>query len=192
MLLLFLKEGENVFDYDKKVLDVFFAKRNELIDRLENNELNKKDFLLENYLLIENLNMKPFQVLNSIEKCMYNYQYYNVMAKYYRVKINNALNTRKQRRSAEVNKSKISNYYIEKDKVILELLKLVDRENIIAYPVLINSSRINNLIEIVILNYERAILHSINDEVVENLKSKGVFDSTPRLSKIDNYVNSGY
>lgn len=187
-----MEEGDYVFDYNKKVLDVFFAKRNELIDRLENNELNKKDFLLENYLLIENLNMKPFQVLNSIEKCMYNYQYYNVMAKYYRVKINNALNTKKQRRSAEVNKSKISNYYIEKDKVILELLKLVDKENMIAYPVLINSSRINNLIEIVILNFERAILHSINDEVIKHLKIKGVFESTPRLSKIDNYVNSGY
>lgn len=181
-----------MFDYDKKVLDVFFTRRNELIDRLEENQLSKKDFLLENYLLIENLNMKPFQDLNSIEKCMYNYQYYNVMAKYYRVKINQSFNTKKQKRTAEVNKNKISNYYIEKDKVILELLELVDKENIIAYPLIINSSRINNLIEIVILNFERAILHSVNNEVVEKLKLKGVFDSTPRLSKIDNYVNSGY
>lgn len=181
-----------MYDYDKKVLEIFFSKRNDLIDRLEDNKLNKKDFLLENYLLIDNLNMKPFQNLNSIEKCMYNYQYYNVMAKYYRVKINNALNSKKQKKTVEVNKSKINNYYIEKDKVILALLELVENENIIAYPLIINSSRINNLIEIVILNFERAILHSVNADVVDKLKQKGVFDEIPRLSKIDNYVNSGY
>ncbi len=182
----------DLYDYDKKILEEFFNNRNKLIDELESGALSKKEFILENYMLIENLHMKPFQILNSIEKCLYNYQYYNVMAKYYRLKVEGTGRGKRHRRLEEINKNKIRNYYIEKDKVILSLLKIIDRESIISYPVELLSNNLNNLFEIVILDFERAVLHSINNEVKKELIGLNVYDEMPRKSIIDSYVNSGY
>lgn len=182
----------NLYDYEKKILDEFFKNRNKLIDELESGSLNKKEFIQENYMLIENLHMKPFQILNNIEKCLYNYQYYNVMAKYYRLKLEDSGRSKRNKRLDEQNKNKIKNYYIEKDKVILSLLEIIDKRSIISYPIELLSSNLNNLFEIVILDFERAVLHSINNDVKDLLISLEVYDEVPRKSIIDSYVNSGY
>jgi len=39
--------------------------------------------LEEGYFDIQRLNITPFKVVDSFEKAIYNYQYYNTMAKYY-------------------------------------------------------------------------------------------------------------
>ncbi|MDO5717914.1 MAG: hypothetical protein Q4P34_02925 [Tissierellia bacterium] len=182
-----------MLEFEIKSISRFLKIRNQLIIDLENGKLDKKDFLIENYLLIEKLNMKPFLINDTIGRCVYNYQYYNVLAKYYKMCNLNLKSSKKSRKIHDINKSKIANYYIEKDKIILDLIKLVNKEDLVAYPLLLNSEKLDNkLFEIILLNYEKVILHSINQKVKDSLIDKGVFDPNPRKSKIDHYVNIVY
>lgn len=176
--------------FETKVLDKFFLNRNLLIDKLENGDLTKRDFLTQNYMLISKLSMKPFNILDCPEKCIYNYQYYNVLAKYTKIY---GIKSSSSKKDIKDVKLKIANYYFEKDKIIIQLLKNFDDLDIEAYYVDINSTTLNScLIEIVIKNYYRYVLHTINDNVKKILIELGVFNQKSQKSIIDSYINSGY
>ena len=59
----------------KRQLEIFFKKRNELIQELSDKKIDKITFLEKNYELVQNLNMKPLLNISSLEEGMYNYQY---------------------------------------------------------------------------------------------------------------------
>ena len=65
----------------KNLFEVFFEKRHSLIIQFNNGDLTKKEFLQENFNFITSLNIKPFIKIDSFEKGMFNYQYYNSLAK---------------------------------------------------------------------------------------------------------------
>ena len=69
-----------------KQLEIFFKRRNELIKELSIRKIDKLSFLEKNYELIQNLNMKPLLNISSLEEGMYNYQYYNILAKFFKQK----------------------------------------------------------------------------------------------------------
>ena len=132
--------------------------------------------------------MKSFLKLDTVEKGIYNYQYYNILAKYHNYAANEYKGKNKKKYSFELNKA--NNYYSEKDKTTMEILKLLKFENIESYYITMFSNRLkNNIFEIVLLDYEKAIFHSMNEKILKELKNNGVFSNIEKKSKIDSYVN---
>ena len=60
-----------------------------------NGDLSKREFLEKNFDYFQMRNARPYIKVDSYEKGMYNYQYYNVMAKYYRALSKDVRNTKK-------------------------------------------------------------------------------------------------
>ena len=96
--------------------DRFFNSRSSLIVQFSRGEITKKQFLEYNYDLVRRMNLKPFLRIDSYEMGMYNYQYYNVLAKYFNMLANDVKNTRKHQRYYNYYFNKGNNYYLVKDK----------------------------------------------------------------------------
>jgi len=64
---------------------------------------------------------KPFQKIDNVKKAIYNYQYYNVLAKYYQKKAHD-LSRNHEARSDFLEQSNY--YYSKKDEVTAKLLRL--------------------------------------------------------------------
>lgn len=172
-------------------LQIFFQKRNELIRQLEKNTINKIEFLEQNYNLIQNLNMKPLLNISSIEEGMYNYQYYNILAKFFKQKATLYYNNKKKKKKYAEYIMKSNNYYNEKDKQLLKIVELSKNDNIESYFVEMYSKKLNsNLFEIVLKNIEFAVFHSMDTKILKLLKEKNAFLDITKKSKIDNYVNT--
>ena len=174
-----------------KQLEVFFKKRNDLISELSQGKIDKISFLEKNYELIQNLNMKPLLNISSLEEGMYNYQYYNILAKFFNQKSQLYSNNKKKQKKYNENLMKSNNYYAEKDKYLFRMIDFLDKDSSEAYFIDMNSKRLNNsLFEIVVKDVEFAIFHSMNEKILEKLYEKNIFVNETRISKIDDYVNT--
>lgn len=174
-----------------KQLEVFFKKRNDLISELSQGKIDKISFLEKNYELIQNLNMKPLLNISSLEEGMYNYQYYNILAKFFKQKSQLYSNNKKKQKKYNENIMKSNNYYAEKDKYLLKIIDFLDKDSSEAYFIDMNSKRLNSsLFEIVVKDVEFAIFHSMNEKILEKLNEKNIFVNETRISKIDDYVNT--
>lgn len=174
-----------------KQLEVFFKKRNDLISELSQGKIDKIAFLEKNYELIQNLNMKPLLNISSLEEGMYNYQYYNILAKFFKQKSQLYSNNKKKQKKYNENLMKSNNYYAEKDKYLFRMIDFLDKDFSEAYFIDMNSKRLNNsLFEIVVKDVEFAIFHSMNEKILEKLNEKNIFINETRISKINDYVNT--
>lgn len=174
-----------------KQLEVFFKKRNDLISELSQGKIDKIAFLEKNYELIQNLNMKPLLNISSLEEGMYNYQYYNILAKFFKQKSQLYSNNKKKQKKYNENLMKSNNYYAEKDKYLFRMIDFLDKDSSEAYFIDMNSKRLNSsLFEIVVKDVEFAIFHSMNEKILEKLYEKNIFVNETRISKIDDYVNT--
>ena len=124
---------------------------------------------------------------------MYNYQYYNVLAKYY------TMLAKDIKRSKEYSKyyiyylNKGNAYYSEKDKATLSLLRYLNFEGVEAYFIKAESKYLDDkLYEIVLLDYRDAIFHSKSLWLLDILREEGVFIEEKKISLIDNYINEKY
>ena len=168
----------------------FLSRRNSIIGDYTEGDMSKKEFLENNYNFLKELNIKPFKKIDSFEKGMYNYQYYNVMAKYYNMK---TLEEGLDKRAFNTCRDLKSSYYYEKDKATLDLLDFLDYEGLEAYFIDMESDFLNDQIfEIVLLNYEKAILHSKSNWILKKLRDREVFSREKRKSVIDDYINEKY
>ena len=175
----------------RKQLETFFKKRNDLIFELSEGKIDKISFLEKNYELIQNLNMKPLLNISSLKEGMYNYQYYNILAKFFKQKSILYSNKMTKQEKYNENLMKSNNYYAEKDKYLLRMIDFLDETSTEAYFIDMNSKRLNNsLFEIVVKDVEFAIFHSMNIEILQKLKEKNIFVNEIRISKIDDYVNT--
>lgn len=178
---------------DQKRLKLFMETRNELIERLDRKEITKEDFIRKNIQCIEHHGMKPYVKIENIDQGLYNYHYYNLLAKHHN---NIAIACRKDRRGRKKQKLEFNrrdNYYRQKDQVIFQILELVDDGEIEAYFIQLDSKRLGNeLIEIVLKNYDKAILHSLDRKIYQYLKKRRHFTEGLRRSKIHDYVNKPY
>ncbi|BFT66695.1 hypothetical protein GAI15033_12710 [Parvimonas parva] len=175
----------------KRQLEIFFKKRNELIQELSDKKIDKITFLEKNYELVQNLNMKPLLNISSLEEGMYNYQYYNILAKFFKQKSTLYSNNKKKLKKYTENIQKSNNYYAEKDKHLLKMIDFLDENFTESYFIDMHSKRLNNsLFEIVVKNVEFAIFHSMNEEILKKLKEKNIFIDEIRISKINEYVNT--
>ncbi|MHC1723610.1 MAG: DUF6648 family protein [Aminipila sp.] len=177
----------------KTTFDEFFDNRDALIYKYQKGDLTKKEFIEEHYYFITRLNLKPFQRIDSFEKGIYNYQYYNAVAKYNTLRVRDKKLIEKHPDLVREIENKIKYNYQKKDESVIKLLRYLDYENIEAYYIKSKSDYLNNkLIEIVLCDYDDVILHTINTGIVEELKREGVFEDIRKRSKIDNYVNKKY
>ncbi len=174
--------------------DKFFSNRDALIDLFKKGDINKKEFIEEQYDFIVRLDLKPFvHRIDSFEKGIYNYQYYNVMAKYAHMKSKENKIIEKHPEVAERYRNKTAHFYRKKDETVLKLLRFLDYENVEAYYIKVKSLALKDrLFEIVLKDYDNTILHSINPGVREELIRENVFSLIPKKSIIEKYVNERY
>lgn len=181
--------------YNKKggIFDRFFDRRSELIVKLAQGELSKKQFLEYNYDLVRRANMSPFLRIDNYEMGMYNYQYYNVLAKYFNMLAGEAKELGKSHRQVNDYANRRNNYYNEKDKATIALLEFLEFQDMEAYYIDMESKSLNGeLFEIVLLNHDKAIFHSKAKWLLDILKEKGIFKDKKKRSIIDNYINETY
>lgn len=175
-----------------QMMEKFFKNRDALIDEYSNGRMSKADFIVKNYDFIMSLNFSPFEApLKDHKQCIYNYQYYNILAKY--------ANMRAQEleifdpKEAEVFKREEFEYYRQKDEATLSLLEYVNYKNVEAYFLNLSSNRLcGQLFEVVFKDYYRAIFHSMSPNILKKLRNHGVFSPVYKDSVIHSYVNSGY
>ena len=173
-----------------KELEKFFEKRDGLINKYSNGELSKQDFLRSNFNHMKNSKIKPFSTIDSYEKGIFNYQYFNSIAKYYKMMASN-IKGRNKKKVYYIEQMDI--YYQRKDFSILKLLNYLDFKNTEAYYINTNSKFLDNkLYEIVLKDYEFAIFHSKSRWLISELKKKGIFKDAKRNSIIDDYINEKY
>lgn len=175
------------------IFDDFFEHRDMLIVQHMNGDINKKEYLDLNYKYILESNIKPFQSIDSLQKGIYNYQYYNMMAKYHRMIAQDIKDKGKHVSFYSKYLEEADYYYNEKDKTSFRLLRYLHYENVESYFIMMESSSLEGkLYEIVLKDYEYAILHSKSVWLLEVLKKEKVFSQEKKKSVIDYYVNQKY
>lgn len=175
------------------MFEVFFENRSTLIIQFREGEISKKQFLEQNYELVRKMNLRPFLRIDSYEMGMYNYQYYNVLAKYFTMLANDVKDTKKHQRYYNYYYNKGNNYYHEKDKAAMDIIEFLEYKGIESYFINLNSKSLNGkLYEIVLVNYEEAVFHSKSLPLLKRLKENGVFEEGQKTSIIDGYINETY
>lgn len=168
----------------------FLLNRKSLIDQYTKGDLTKEEFIEANYRCITSLDIKPFQKIDNVKKAIYNYQYYNVLAKYYQKKAHD-LNKKNVAREDFLELS--NHFYSKKDDVTLKLLKLLDFIGIEAYFVKVRSQNLKKkLFEIILKDYDNVILHSKNEAILNMLIKENAFTNEERRSLVDGYINQKY
>lgn len=185
-LIRFKAEGRHFFE-------IFANNRAMLIDMLEQRKLDKKEFLIQNVELMKRFSMTPYSSISSFEEGIFNYQYYNVLAKYCAMQLSELpRGKRGLRRERELN-NKIDNYYREKDRATLLLLEWANYEAVEAYYIAMNSKSLDGVLyEIHFSRFNKAILHSKSSEIKKRLEEHRAFSEEKRISKIADYINSTY
>jgi hypothetical protein len=158
-----------------------------------NGEIDKTKFLELNYNFMIDNKVKPFSMIDSFEKGMFNYQFYNVMAKYNMMIVKEIKTSGKNIDFYAKYLDDVKSYYDEKDKTIFRLLRFLKYNNVEAYFVSMESAALNGkLYEIVLKNYEFAVLHSCSEWMLSVLRKENVFLEQIQKSVIDYYVNKTY
>jgi len=177
----------------KTTFDQFFEEREALIYQFTKGDISKREFIEEHYYFIMRLNLKPFKRIDSFEKGLYNYQYFNAIAKYNKLRSKDKKLIEKHPELVKELLEKVKEAYHRKDESVTRLLRFLDYQNVESYYIKSKSEFLDNkLFEIVLNDYEGVIFHSISRGLLEELKREGVFCEIRKKSKIDEYVNKKY
>lgn len=175
-----------------EVLKRFIEGRNRLIDSLEAGELDKGAYLEAQYQALLELGITPCSgTITSVEEGLFNYQYYNVLAKRERIQskdeeFRNPEASRKHRNQAD-------RHYALKDKETVKILEWIKYQHVQAYYIETPARYLNGkLIEIVAEDYERAVFHTADEGIINRLVRAGVFSEGARPSVIRSYIESDY
>lgn len=174
----------------KDKYDRFFEHRKSLIVQYNQGDLTKEEFIEANYNYIQSMNTKAFRKVDNMLKGIFNYQYYNVLAKYYQKLAHESPKKSTQRKDFL---DKANYFYKRKDQTTLKILELLDFRGVDAYYVSVHSNNLKNkLFEIVLLDYDHLILHSVNEKIRLRLEEECVFRNEKRKSIVDDYINERY
>lgn len=175
------------------VFEEFFNQRDSLIIQYENGDMCKSEFLEANFNSVQDSGIKPFSRVDSYEKGMYNYQYYNVLAKYYNMMSKEFKYDENFPEKFHEYREKTNFYYRKKDESTLKLLRYLEFEGVESYFISTESKFLNNkLFEVVLVNYDYAVFHSMNLRLLDVLREEKVFMEDKRKSVIDEYINERY
>lgn len=177
----------------KDNFDAFIAHRSFLIKSYSNGEITKREFLKKNYEYFISGNAKPFIKIDLYEKGMYNYQYFNGLAKYYKMMAREVRNTKKHSKYYNYYLNLGQKYYEEKDNSVIDILKLIDFKNVECYFINCDSKGLEGeLFEIVLNDKKEAIFHSKSEDILKLCKENNVFYPDKRDSLISEYINEKY
>jgi hypothetical protein len=163
-------------------------KRRELIHELEQGNLNKEHFILENYEMLKAIKHVDLEV-KDVEEGILKYHYFNTMAKM-KMLTADELEYRDPEGCKALRESAYE-LYTKKERITLGLLTLVDYQNISAYYIDLNSRALcGQVFEIVLHDLDYVILHSRDRKILFKLKAAGRFEDCVKPSLIHDYVNT--
>jgi hypothetical protein len=172
-------------------LEELILYRNELIEKLEENKITKSDFIQANYDYISKYKISPYVKIDSVQKGVLAYQYFNSIAKYLLSKAFE-IELKDPRKAYEMREEGFQNYEY-KNNIVKKVLEKVDYINVEAFFVKMNSKALEGeLFEIVLKDYEKVIFHTRDKLILNRLKKNGCFIDGIRDSLIDEYINEKY
>lgn len=178
--------GESIFDR-------LFRKRQKLIFLFKKGDISKREYIEETYAYLQETNAKPFKRVDNFNKAIYNYQFYNMMAKHCNLKAREIKRYNKHPEIYQRYLRKVNYYYNRKDYSTLRAVEILEFFNVEAYYIRVSSSNLkDSLFEIIFSEHEDIILHSKSQWLLERLKVEGVFKDEVKKSLIANYVNEKY
>jgi len=162
-------------------LNKYFRYRQNLIEQYIKGDMTKTEYLIENLNAVLSLKSEPFKKIDSVEKGLFNYQYFNALAKDVKMTSSNIYES-----------EKADYYYSKKDQATLKVIELLNYKGISAYPIFVRSKILKGkLFEIVLEDYNM-ILHSTSELILKRLREECVFDEQRKKSVIDGYINQRY
>ncbi|WP_026478736.1 DUF6648 family protein [Alkaliphilus transvaalensis] len=177
----------------ENIFQKFFKARESLIEQFQKGDLSKKEYIEEGFYDIQRLEIKPFKIVDSFEKAIFNYQYYNTMAKYYYLQSNQIKKYGKHMEKYKEYLQKVDDFYYKKDRSTMKAIELLDFYGVEAYYIQVSSTYLKKkLFEIIFLDHKDVILHSTSQWLLERLQREGLFKEGVRKSLIANYVNEKY
>jgi len=154
----------------------YFKYRQSLIDQYVKGDMSKNEYLSRNMSAVLSLNIEPFRNIDTVEKGLFNYQYYNAMAK-------------------DVKKEDIERameFYRMKDRSTVTVLKLLDFTNISAYYIKVRSRNLKGRLVEILIHEHQMILHTASPSIVKMLGEEGMLRDGTQTSVIDGYINQKY
>lgn len=167
----------------------YFKYRQSLIDQYAKGDMTKREYLRRNYEAVVYGEIGPFRNMDTVEKALFNYQYYNALAKE-----NKTISTTRDM-DYELKRDyleKSNYYYSKKDRATLTALKMLDYQGVEAYFVQVRSKYLKGKLFEIVIAEEDIILHSTSPLILKCLREEGVFQEGSRKSLIDEYVNHRY
>ena len=178
--------GENIFEK-------FREQRKALILLLRNGDITKKEYIEESYIYLKQMDIKPFKIVDNFEKAVYNYQYYNIMAKHSNLQAKEIRKYGKHEEKYKEFLEKVRYYYHKKNKITLKAIELLDFYNVEAYYIKVKSDKLKNkLFEIIFYDYDDVVFHSKSKWLADKLKQEGIFKDEVKHSIVSSYVNEKY
>lgn len=175
--------------FDVNMLQKYFNYRQGLIDQYVKGDMTKNEYLKKNLEAVLSLNISPFKNADTVDKALFNYQYYNAMAKDAKIEASYAVN----KEYAYTLREKADYFYSKKDNATLKILKLLDFKGVEAYFISVKSKYLKGkLFEIVLKEYYNMILHSSSPVILNILREERAFDEHTKKSLIDGYINQRY
>lgn len=167
----------------------YFKYRQSLIDQYAKGDMTKQEYLQRNYEAVIYGDIGPFRNMDTLEKALFNYQYYNALAK----EMKTVSTTRDMDYELKRDYMEKSNYYYsKKDKATLTALRMLDYKGVVAYFIKIRSKFLKGKLFEIVIEEEGIILHSTSTLILKCLREEGVFQEESRKSVIDDYVNRRY
>lgn len=169
-------------------LQKYFDYRQALIDQYVKGDMTKKEYLNRNLDAVLALKDEPFKRVDTVEKGLFNYQFFNALAK-------DACMEAKKYANKEycyIYTEQIDYYYDRKDGATMRILELLDFRGVEAYFIKVKSKELKNKLFEIILNDNGMILHSTSESILNRLKKENCFSDGIRKSLIDGYINNKY
>lgn len=167
----------------------YFRYRQSLIDQYAKGDMTKREYLQRNYEAVVYGDIGPFRNMDTTEKALFNYQYYNALAKENKT-ISTARDMDYDLKQDYIEKSNY--YYSKKDKATLTVLRMLDYKGVEAYFVKVKSKFLKGKLFEIVIEEEDVILHSTSPLILKCLREEGVFQEVSKKSLIDEYVNHRY
>lgn len=170
-------------------LQKYFSYRQALIDQYMKGDLTKKEYLNRNLDAVLALKDEPFKRVDTVEKGLFNYQFFNAMAK------DACMEARKYagKEFCYIYNEQIDYYYDRKDGATMRILELLDFRGVQSYFIKVKSRDLKNkLFEIILRDENNMILHSTSEAVLNRLREENCFSEGVRKSVIDGYINHKY
>lgn len=170
---------------------VYKKTRIDLIKQLEMGKLDKIGFINANLSLYQQRIVEESARVTCLNSGIFLYQYYNTYAKYHQMQYRKLKHTNTF--EALRHRHRSDDYYEKKETVTYHLLKQITDQRVSAYYVRSNSKKLKQkLVEIVLLDEEKVVLHTLDQQVLQLLKANNWLEYDMRNSRIADYINTPY